>query len=369
MQPQISLCMIVRDEEKYIERCLASAKDIFDEIIIVDTGSQDKTISLAKSFGARIFSYKWQDNFSIPRNISLEHAAGDWIFILDADEWLCPESKVLVKNLTDKKDVLGYRVSIQFHPDWSEMKSLRMFRNLPGLRFRGVFHEMLTITEKQTDKFLLSDIKIHHQLCTEKRKKSKFPRNIRLLEKHLKEYPEDIYQILCLARIKIITNNFAESKDLLTRASHVFKKTKFHKNSYELYLAHYYLQLMNYYSALDDKSKSLAVCEKAVLEVPTYPLFSFEAAGLCYEMQKYDRALDYFNKCLAFNKKQAYESNMFFPKAILGSQSLAGLGYCYFRTKQYKHAAQYFKDSLVLTNDDKIKLMYHAAVKLSNKTQ
>lgn len=358
--------MIVKDEEKYIERCLESVKGIFDEIVIVDTGSQDKTISLAKSFGARIVSHQWQDNFSIARNISLEHATCDWIFILDADEWLCQESKVLFKDLTDKKDILGYHIFRQPHPDWTESTIMRMFRNLPDLRFRGIFHETLTISEEQTDKFQLSEIRIHHQPWDGKSEESKLPRNIRILEKHLEKYPEDVYQILDLVRSKIKAKKFSESKDLLTRASQILKKRKFHKDSYELYLTHYYLCLMHYYSALGDKSESLSVCEKAVLEIPMYPLFYFEAAKLCYEMQKYDRALGYFNKCLAFNKNQEYGINMIFPKAILGSQSFAGLGYCYFRKKQYKQSAQYFKDSLALKNDLKIRSMYHSAITLSN---
>ncbi len=366
MQPSISLCMIVKDEEKYIERCLESVKGIFDEIVIVDTGSQDKTISIAKSFGARIVFHQWQDNFSISRNISLEHATGDWIFILDADEWLCQKSKVLFKDLIDKKDILGYHVFRKPHPDWTESTIVRMFRNLPELRFRGIFHETLMLSEEQRDRVLMSDLKIYHEPWTEKSEKSKSLRNIRILEKHLKEYPEDVYQILDLARSKIKAEKFPESKDLLTRALLVIKKRRFRKDLHELYLAHYYLYLMHYYSALGDKSGSLSVCEKAVLEIPMYPLFYFEAANLCYEIQEYDRALGYFKKCLAFNKNQEYGINMIFPKAILGSQSLAGLGYCYFRKKQYKQAAQYFKDSLALKNDVKIKSMYHSAITLSN---
>jgi len=365
MPAQISLCMITRDEEKYIERCLASTGNLFTETIIVDTGSRDRTVKIAESFGAKIVSHQWQDNFSIPRNISLEHATGDWIFILDADEQLCPESKDCFEKVTgEKSGALGYRVSIQLHPDWTEMKGIRLFRNLPELRFRGVFHEMLDIPEAQKNKFPLSDIRILHEPWTENNETMKLPRNERLLEKHLREFPEDIYQILDLARIKIKTEAFTESATLLARASEILEQRVFQKDSYEFYLAHYYLYRMDYYHALKDYQNKLMVCKKAVSEVPGYPLFAFEAAVLCYQMQNYDQALAYFSKCLSFPEDQAHKHNMFIPKAILGAKALAGQGYCYFRKKQFRQAASCFKEALALEDDTRVKSMYRSAVTL-----
>lgn len=74
MKNSISLCMIVKDEEEYLPRCLKSIKDIVDEIIIVDTGSKDKTVEIAKSFGANVYYFKWTNNFSEARNESLKYA-------------------------------------------------------------------------------------------------------------------------------------------------------------------------------------------------------------------------------------------------------------------------------------------------------
>src|SRR3990167_5438874 len=88
----LSLCMIVKNEEKYLEQCLNSVKDLVDEIIIVDTGSTDKTKEIWKKFDfahkIKFFDFKWIDDFSAARNESLKHAAKDWILVLDADEVL-----------------------------------------------------------------------------------------------------------------------------------------------------------------------------------------------------------------------------------------------------------------------------------------
>src|SRR3989344_3837469 len=104
----ISLCMIARNEELYLEQCLNSVKDLADEIIIVDTGSTDKTKEIAKKFGAKVFDFKWVDDFSAARNESLKHAAKDWILVLDADETLDEKGKKAIKELAKGKDNDAY---------------------------------------------------------------------------------------------------------------------------------------------------------------------------------------------------------------------------------------------------------------------
>ncbi|MFN3533586.1 MAG: glycosyltransferase family 2 protein, partial [Candidatus Brocadia sp.] len=87
-RPTLSACMIVKNEEKFLPQCLQSIKDAVDEVIIVDTGSTDKTVEIAKSFGARVYHHPWKNSFSEARNHSLSYATGDWILQIDADEAL-----------------------------------------------------------------------------------------------------------------------------------------------------------------------------------------------------------------------------------------------------------------------------------------
>ena len=91
--------MIVKNEEKYLPQCLNSIKDIVDEIIIVDTGSIDKTVEIAESFGAKVYHYKWNNSFSEARNESLKYANNDWILIMDADDEFCSDDKEKFKEL------------------------------------------------------------------------------------------------------------------------------------------------------------------------------------------------------------------------------------------------------------------------------
>jgi len=99
----LSFCLIVKNEEKYLVNCLKSIRDIADEIIIVDTGSTDKTVDIAKVFGARLFFYSWIGDFSAARNHSLEQAKGDWIFVLDADEVISSVDYEEIKSIISKR--------------------------------------------------------------------------------------------------------------------------------------------------------------------------------------------------------------------------------------------------------------------------
>lgn len=94
--------MIVKNEEKYLFQCLDSVKDIVDEIIIVDTGSTDKTVEIAKKFGAEIHYFMWNNSFSDARNESLKYATKDWIFIMDGDDEFSKDDKEKIQRACEE---------------------------------------------------------------------------------------------------------------------------------------------------------------------------------------------------------------------------------------------------------------------------
>jgi tetratricopeptide (TPR) repeat protein len=144
----ISLCMIVRDEEEMLAECLASVAPFVDQLVVVDTGSVDSTIEIARGYGATVVEFEWTGSFSDARNESLRHATGDWILWLDADERLVVEDGPRLRELARRSWVEGFHV-VETHllGDGTEGTAshapMRMFRRRPEYSWRGVVHEQV----------------------------------------------------------------------------------------------------------------------------------------------------------------------------------------------------------------------------------
>ena len=145
--PELSLCMIVKDEEKHLARCLSSVQNVVDEIVVVDTGSSDKTIEIAESFSAKIFHFDWVNDFSAARNFALSKCTGKWILYLDADEELNPDSMEEVIRYKSHKPAGVYCTVKSLgsaSANGSVMKYPRLFANVSGVEFIGKVHEQIS---------------------------------------------------------------------------------------------------------------------------------------------------------------------------------------------------------------------------------
>lgn len=179
----LSLCMIVKDEEKVLERCLSSVCDIVDEIIIVDTGSTDKTKDIAKKFTDKVYNFKWIDDFSKARNYSFSKATKDYIMWLDADDIILEEDRKKLKELklNDKVDIYFMKYNIGFDEDENVTFSYyreRILKRQKNYKWVGAIHEV--IVPKGECKYL--DIAITHKKINKRDNK----RNLRIFEKIIK---------------------------------------------------------------------------------------------------------------------------------------------------------------------------------------
>jgi O-antigen biosynthesis protein len=177
--------MITKNEESFLEQCLNSIKDLVDEIIIVDTGSTDKTKEIAAKFTEKIYDFTWVDDFSKARNESLKYATSDWILVLDADEVISPKDHQLIKKIIEEQLVAGYTLiqrnytnnsssmglvlnkkdvsECENYLGWIPSGIVRLFINHPQIRFYGEVHELVENSIKKLGKeIVLVNIPVHH---------------------------------------------------------------------------------------------------------------------------------------------------------------------------------------------------------------
>jgi glycosyltransferase involved in cell wall biosynthesis/predicted Zn-dependent protease len=211
-QAKVTLCLIVRNEETNLRACVEPLLDLFDEIIINDTGSTDGTVPLAKSLGSKVkvIENRWQDSFSVARNQCLEAAAGDWIFWMDADDRLDAENIQKLAHLfaSLKPEMVGYTMRCLCLPDQERGQAtlvdhLRLFPNRPGVRWEFRVHEqILPALNEQGAQHCWTDIVIHHTGYQDPAlRRRKLDRDRALLELELRDRPDHPYALFNLGSI------------------------------------------------------------------------------------------------------------------------------------------------------------------------
>ncbi|HLK16120.1 MAG TPA: glycosyltransferase, partial [Fimbriimonadaceae bacterium] len=225
-QARISLCMIVRDEERVLRACLESAKPFFHEMIVVDTGSTDGTVEIAKDLGATVFEIEWPDSFAEARNESLKHATGEWIFWLDADDTLpFPTGETILEAaLKAPPTIAGFVVPIQFVDAGpgagTRVDHVKLFRNNRGVTFEGRIHEqVLTSLRKHGEVARLEAVILHsgYDRSPEGQRKKR-ARDWHLLELDLAERPGHPFVLFNIGMTHHFSGNHAEAVDWLQRS-------------------------------------------------------------------------------------------------------------------------------------------------------
>ncbi|WP_179232762.1 tetratricopeptide repeat-containing glycosyltransferase family 2 protein [Paenibacillus rigui] len=196
MQPLLSLCMIVKDEEKVLRRCLNSVAGLADEIIIVDTGSTDTTKQIAYQYTDKVFDYQWTNDFAAARNEAVRRATGRWILTLDADEYVQNHNVIELRahlENTPGTEPIGFVVPILNFSGYSEHQTtgilqstaLRIFSNGHQLYYAGAIHEQVINPQGSIKHVSLSSCIIFHTGYTEQthKEKNKTKRNLDILDK------------------------------------------------------------------------------------------------------------------------------------------------------------------------------------------
>jgi glycosyltransferase involved in cell wall biosynthesis len=197
-RPLVSAALIVRDEQEKLPRCLASISGWCDEVIVVDTGSTDDTVAIARSTGATVLHHPWQDDFAEARNHGLDRATGRWILYIDADEVVEPVAREAAHAELAGAEAVALKVWFQDRPGFTPYREYRLWRNRPDIRFLGRMHEtpvpdLRRIVGDEGARILDTDVfRIRHD-GYEGDQRAKHLRNLPLLEARLAELPDRVY--------------------------------------------------------------------------------------------------------------------------------------------------------------------------------
>jgi glycosyltransferase involved in cell wall biosynthesis len=262
--------MIVRNEEHHLPDCLRSVAGLFDEIMIVDTGSNDGTRAVAESFGARVFDFPWPDSFGASRNESLRHARGKWILWLDADDRLDEENRrklqEVLANLGDELDAYAMKVRSVLDSQRSTFRLLdqvRLFRNLPSIRWDYRIHEqILPAVNRAGGVVRWADVIIDHVGYVDaSARRRKLERNLHLLELDYAARSDDGFTLFNLGWTML---DLGKTEEALTHLQRALEKTK--PTSSTLRKLYHLLGLA--YRHVNRKEEALQMCKEGLERFP-----------------------------------------------------------------------------------------------------
>ena len=349
---EISACVITKNESANIERCLQSIKSVVSEIIVVDTGSTDETVIIAKKLGAKVFHYQWHDDFAAAKNFAISKAKGKWIIFLDADEYFDSNSAKKLRYCVNKAhklqnvEAISCRLVNLRGPGGCMLSynpAIRIFRNLPSIRFFGNIHEHLLNNGRYLVTIFddLSYLTIYHTGYSPETMPNKVKRNLAILERNLEnnELDDLTYYYLCSSY------HLAEKYDEAIKYG--WLSLKHDKVAQSMFAHKPYVLIVASMLAKDNNTDMVEVeniIDEGITKYPEQPeLYRFKA--IIYNLKKQRReALSIYLEAVRQNENYKSSLENFFPTLV--HEVYRDIGRIYSMMNEPGLALDYFVKSL-----------------------
>jgi tetratricopeptide (TPR) repeat protein len=338
---------------------LASVQSYVDEMIVVDTGSEDGTIAIAQQYDAQIKHFQWCDDFAAARNFAIAQASGQWILMLDADEELVMESEDWHQQLILDQSTLAYWIPLtDLHQSMTNLPTLRLFRNLPDLRYSGRYHEQLLYHQQLIPAELIQNarwLKILHygyeeQLLLQKN----LNRDIPLLERVRQQESLSLLLLMTLADTYIRTEQIDKARECWTEA---FERISSNLIAGTLPEETVRLPALLFTLGLDllheqeDYETAMLVCRRGLEWFPNYPPLNHLAGSLFKQLGFPLAAIAYFEQCLQMGRDGTYFQREPFDLRFLGVWPAHDLGLAYIEMNRISDAIAAFELALSFDAD------------------
>lgn len=271
---QLSVCMIVKNEEAVLGRCLDSVKEIADEIIIVDTGSTDRTKEIAGQYTGSIYDCEWNNDFAAARNASLSYATGKWILVLDADEYLplnqMKEWNEFLNSAVPETNIAYTLLVVNLSDDGNNHVTTapvnRLFPNLKGIHYSNPIHEQLTSTKEKLYQRKIN-LNIYHTgyQSDTMASKNKHERNMAIFEHMQLSGEMTAYDYFTLGNQHVVSKNYSEAIEAYEQS------IKLNKNKSSMWYPYCLMGLIGNYLNQNQLAKSWALVEIQLVKFEEFP--------------------------------------------------------------------------------------------------
>jgi tetratricopeptide (TPR) repeat protein len=349
---RLSATMIVRDEERFLDGCLRSIVDHVDEIVVVDTGSRDRTLDIAKQYDAHIVERAWVDDFAAARNWALDAATGEWVLYIDADERLSVPDGVDVRAMVGDTGTVAYSLLFQPRVNFTPYRELRIFRNDPRIRFEGVIHESMHPAlerVRKEDGLAIKDspLRITH-LGYEGDVSRKHKRNLPLLKEAVREQPRRIYLWQQVGEIHAAAGERDEAVAAFRQAAAIARSEKNQKQLADASLGFHTLAMF-LAAAGDDPMPAL---EEGLEIYPGHRALQFLKAKALVAADRYEEALGILGRLLREDGETFYDPLVAYDRRIFGELSHQLAGVALLRLGRTGEAAEAFERAAAEAPDD-----------------
>lgn len=234
MKPILSICIIVKNEEKVLKRCLESLKPLMEEVsselIITDTGSTDKTVDIAREYTDKIIFFEWINDFSAARNTGIKQANGKWLFFIDADTWLVEYDEIInfLKLEEQQTANLAYIKirnlwNVNGQQEFTDFYFPCLFKIYDGIKYEGKIHEAIYYPNKKGIKLNALALHSGYDYENEEEKISKQERNNDLIIEEYENHPDDLRNVFHLIRHLISKDGISSAKKYIDRGYDLVK--------------------------------------------------------------------------------------------------------------------------------------------------
>lgn len=330
--------MIVRNEEDLLPGCLESLDGLVDEIVVVDTGSTDATVDIARAHGATVLHHEWNGSFADARNAGLAEARGEWILYIDADERVRPLPRGRVEARLGRATEICLRVMLRPFARATPYLEYRLWRNDARIRFRGVIHERVVEAIHEVgrrDGRRISDwteLALDH-LGYDDDQTRKHHRNLPLLEEQLRHEPGNIFNWRHLARVLQALGRHDDATRALKRAVELARSESHPSRDGSIAWADFVR--LRHEQGADVKTLLSEGCARW----PEQWLLRWIEGQLALENGALAVAEQRFRELLAVDVAALPATGMAYDERIFGEFALSSLGLALFRMRRFREAA------------------------------